>query len=189
MLVFAGGSKEGEVGRGDGAPTVRVALIRCHGESFKGKKRADMVLALGKPNAYLWKGHQCLQSNAWVQMNPGSLWADGLFSPHTDYTPREGERVSICTYWSHSRVTPTVTHTVTWDPAGKAQWTAQQGAGFLSMRGFLLCTVLGVWYMPGVLAGMLGAMWKEAMTGATNVNWQWRSKKQAQRRSKKWAIL
>lgn len=52
MLVFAGGSKEGEVGRGDGAPTARVALIRCHGESFKGKKRADMVLALGK--------HKCI---------------------------------------------------------------------------------------------------------------------------------
>ena len=47
-LVSAEGSKQGETGRRDGAPTVRAALTRRHAESFKGKKRGDRVLALGK---------------------------------------------------------------------------------------------------------------------------------------------
>lgn len=52
MLVSGGGSKKEEIGKIYGAPTAHEALIRCQGESFKRKKRADIGLALGK--------HKCL---------------------------------------------------------------------------------------------------------------------------------
>lgn len=157
-MVSAAGSKEGEVGRGDRAPTVRVALIRCHEESFKGKKRGDMVLALGKHKCILFKRPPVFAKQHMSADEPWLLvsgWA--VQSPHRLHTKgrREGFNLHTLESLSCNSSCPPHSHL---RPCRESTMDKPTGAGFLSMQGFLLCTLLGVWYMPGLVAGMLGAM-------------------------------
>lgn len=65
-----GGSKKGEIDR-TFAPTQHASLIGCHGESFRGKGRADTVLALRKHKSSCKKSPAFAKKLAGVQVDMG----------------------------------------------------------------------------------------------------------------------